>query len=1503
MAHFGRDLDNFSAARTVQITNTETNEHFTTYTIEVTVGSYTWTVKHRYSEFHELHEKLVVGFKLDKTLLPPKKLFGHHTQTFVRKRQHDLQVYLQTVLHYLAHHPPPALTFFLHFHLYEIHGITQAMAEDLYNRGEMILQSKEVYQVTPLQLYSLTERLKLPEPTCDSGDMKKDLGHILDFITRAKHLQICGSEEAVGRSNIHMNQLKFDLSLFKSLQSLEILSCSFQMLQGLETIKQTLVSFNVYRTAHTIKEVVLQDTPRWKGEDGTPLVAGWDHVTHVDFSHNFIEDIDNSVAILWRAEHVNLSHNRLTQVQHLQWLSHMTHLDLSHNRLADLQALHTKLGNLKCLLLSGNLLDSLTGFAKLFSLEMLDVSDNRISKVEEVGPVCRLPCVEKLQLSGNPVTNTVDYRTKVLTMFGERVDEVYLDNQKASQSEKDTVAVRLALQKAREARPPQAAPRKHSSILSLCDLGYAGQHQRGSHQARMSSSAPHAPSPFTRPMSLPDLKAAAGRGAGGGIFVPGHQSPSQTSVSSCASAQEIILEGVELPSPIPEAHPFDPSSEATPISSARKEYSVADLPTMSSLDFVCWLEERLLSDDAASPHSHTQRPPPPSSQDNPKSSFSASSDQVMDVMWCHAQQSSSQAHVFPCCAVLTSTKVIVERLWGRGEKSGFPGVPELSPCIILPLGSIQQVVVGPCHAYLRLEEAFVGEGGLFTLFALDAGLLKNFADSLKDCCAQLGMSGPLDVLDLSLQSDLLTEVCRREEGLGLPSDRLAFTLMVKVREGGEVGRCMLVLSENLVYCVDVDCVHWPPPTFQHCGDHDQMGLKVVREFSIMDHITDLSLHTPHTTTTTTTSHGHLDFRSVPLAMQVHISDHHQGELVFLFDACSARDNFLDRLTNLRAEHAHRMSPSVREAPEGGNESLDVADKGVTTRCAGDRTAAISVRAGEKRGRPVPPKVSITYPGSSLPSSFDWKGYYFKETSAPVHTSAAGDPPTNGVGGDDTAYAPEKDGGLSDIQSSGEMEEGGGGGEREPTPFEEELRQAVRSYDLLQPMPARLRPFSLMSGREVLTFFHSKVAGLASSVSVPGETPTSAVKGSVGGTGVGVGVSEELLQVVWTNVVPYTDPGQEVTTLCMLSTRAVYLLSDSAPSSSSSSSSSSSRPPWMTHNRHQSDSAVGWHSAKKSSSVAGGRGGRGGGGHRWSKVKPYAVLPLSELVQVCMGLFDQFLRLTGPTALTVYTLALRDCTQTAAFVDKVKVALSLNASSPLGDKTPADIEQDFYRAFSKRTLSTVESSQVSFVYPGDDAIDDILFLVKAKVQALLMNGGGGVKLPLPSDQQKEAMWLYVLAYQLLPPFTESVAAMPPERIQPRSVIVTSHHLCLAREDTVTYPLPDFVRGLPEQPQYEVLETRRLESLKRIVLSAANAHLLTLVFWDEPEELVVDTDMEHFGQIGGAGVVRGRGRKVVPEVEVRVWVQSARDSDRLVKTMQKQWRELVPQVGRLLDIVRE
>lgn len=142
------------------------------YIIEVRIGPYCWTVKHRYSEFFDLHEKvlfllshplsisylfwtdrhfpmlghirvtnflfhlvlqMVIQYKLDKNLLPPKKLFGNQSESFIKKRQGELEIYLQTVLHHLTG-IPPHLSSFLNFHKYVSHKYWRGLVQsDLVN--------------------------------------------------------------------------------------------------------------------------------------------------------------------------------------------------------------------------------------------------------------------------------------------------------------------------------------------------------------------------------------------------------------------------------------------------------------------------------------------------------------------------------------------------------------------------------------------------------------------------------------------------------------------------------------------------------------------------------------------------------------------------------------------------------------------------------------------------------------------------------------------------------------------------------------------------------------------------------------------------------------------------------------------------------------------------------------------------------------------------------------------------------------------------------------------------------------------------------------------------------------------------------------------------------------------------------------------------------------------------------------------------------------------------
>ena len=88
------------------------------YTIEITVNDCTWSVQHRYSEFIELHEGLIAADKANKSIhLPPKKLIGNSSKSFIQKRQKELEAYLQTVVEKNPTLPKPLLHF-LEFDIY-----------------------------------------------------------------------------------------------------------------------------------------------------------------------------------------------------------------------------------------------------------------------------------------------------------------------------------------------------------------------------------------------------------------------------------------------------------------------------------------------------------------------------------------------------------------------------------------------------------------------------------------------------------------------------------------------------------------------------------------------------------------------------------------------------------------------------------------------------------------------------------------------------------------------------------------------------------------------------------------------------------------------------------------------------------------------------------------------------------------------------------------------------------------------------------------------------------------------------------------------------------------------------------------------------------------------------------------------------------------------------------------------------------------------------------------
>ncbi|XP_011611872.2 nischarin [Takifugu rubripes] len=445
----------------VSVVGSELVENYTVYIIEVTDGQHTWRVKHRYSDFHDLHEKLKAEEKVDQGLLPPKKMLGKNSKSLVELRQKELELYLQTLLLQFTEAMPTLLAKFLHFHFYEIDGITAALAEELFYKGEKLLQDGKVFIVRPLQLHAVSQQLRFAKPTSCNGDAKTDLGHILDFMCRLRYLKILGSKVPVGTSNIHESSLPFDLSLFKSLHHIEINESSCQQIQGLSCLRPSLTTLSIHHSTETMMSILVPEAvefSQWEAEGElsncpiTAVIPVWSTLTTLDMSHNSISAIDRSVKVIPKVEFLDLSHNHLSSVENLQHLYNLVHVDLSYNNLRVLESAHTHLGNIKTLNLSGNQLDHLAGLTKLYSLVNLDLSHNQLALLDRIKNIGSLPCLEKLNLSSNPMCIIPDYRTKVLAQFGDRAAEVCLDGQVTTEKELDTVEVLKAIQKARDVK-------------------------------------------------------------------------------------------------------------------------------------------------------------------------------------------------------------------------------------------------------------------------------------------------------------------------------------------------------------------------------------------------------------------------------------------------------------------------------------------------------------------------------------------------------------------------------------------------------------------------------------------------------------------------------------------------------------------------------------------------------------------------------------------------------------------------------------------------------------------------------------------------------------------------------------------------------------------------------------------------------------------------------------------------------------------------------------------
>ncbi|XP_058487650.1 nischarin [Solea solea] len=1473
--------------RKVSVVGSELVENYTVYIIELMVGDHRWTVKHRYSDFHDLHEKLTAEKKVDRHLLPPKKILGKNSKSLVERRQKELELYLQTLLQQFPQATPTPLACFLHFHLYEINGITAALAEELFHKGEQLLQAGEVFSLSPLQLYSVSQQLRLAKPTCCNGDAKTDLGHILDFTCRLRYLKISGARDPVGTSNIQESSLPFDLSVFKSLLQIEISECCSQQIQGLPSLRSSLSTMNIHRSTETMMSILVPEASefsQWEPEGADPgcpvtaIIPMWRNLTTLDMSHNCISTIDSSVKLIREVEFLDLSYNQLSSVENLQHLYNLVHVDLSYNSLRVLEAAHTRLGNIKTLNLAGNQLNQLTGLTKLYSLVNLDLSHNQLAQLEEIKNIGSLPCLEKLNLSNNPMCIIPDYRTKVLAQFGERAAEVCLDSNVTTEKELDTVEVLKAIQKAKEVKDRMSSSEKKIS-----------------EETKLSAAAPpHLSSSFPPPSSC--CSSAFAPPAVTSLAVTSLSSSSSSSSSSYCPTQQATC----------------PSQEVT----SREEAAIS--PTV------------LLPVDAV---------PPPESLNTNTHLLSAEHDQRRQPAVCLSEHTHCGAPssitttctaaatmaTTVCCVCSSSTSRPIETTCSACSATWCP----LLPSHLLSLSSSNKDVIAHLHQYLnstlkeeerkkKEQEARKDERvseSREVQSHMEGTEVGSPSPASGDGYFEMGLDDSVCTSSTSFAPLAVEDLCVDDEEEEVQISRILWCYCLQVEKDVEQKEACLILTDRrlgLLHPSNCDT-----QTFQDTDQEQNLPLKELVSglqmnflipysqlllfsrgelpdcclafglqsgsacwyiFSEAEELRQIRMelteliqaagsHTPPRPSTTPQllprslinsweleesqgAQGGYPVHLLPSSSSYPVPDTHSH----LWDILPQEEEpNLPALLFLTQRQLWVLKMDFRELAERQKSNADfhhssswcrlihvplssvvldprervphIMDKTSNISCPGPqhqkrRTHTVELLLGNQR-------LLLLFPLFQDRSSFlnelsqrrvSLEGLKMLALPRTCRTCPHHGEHTQGCYRDHCCCITTK---KSHNSSS----------------FDSSLLQLEENQPSPHLIPGLSPGLKLLAGlreKELRTFFHRYIA---------------------------LSEAEEMRQVLWLSVVLYTSPGAELTCCLLLSTDAIYFLLEN------------------------SASTFGHHSLLDITES----------GDPGVCLCCCLSIRLSELLSVNVGLFDQYFRVVGHSADHIVCCLSRDSYGTGIFLQELMSVLSLQQQLP----PPEPSDQDFYSQFTNtntgkmQNYELVHSSRVKFIYPSEEEMGDLTFIV-AERKTLATTAS--------SSSRSFNVLLYLLVFQVqIPPQGSTLPGLPSASsspsspvLQPRTLILTSTDVFLLDEDYISYPLPDFAKEPPSRERYQLREARRIRDLDRVLLGYQTyPQALTLVFDDLPgPDLLCHLTMDHFAAGGEEALPRCGGASGGAEGEVQwcVFVPGADSRERLISLLARQWEAL-------------
>ena len=148
----------------------------------------------------------------------------------------------------------------------------------------------------------------------------------------------------------------------------------------------------------------------------------WAALSRLNVTNAKIATIDDSIKAFPNLENLNLHGNALADTANLGNLLRLTILDLSQNSLVNNANL--TVGNISILNLADNEISTLKPLSRLLGLVTLNLNNNKITDVDEVLHLDKLPMLQSVDLSYNPICADADYRSQVLGRFPNRIHDI-----------------------------------------------------------------------------------------------------------------------------------------------------------------------------------------------------------------------------------------------------------------------------------------------------------------------------------------------------------------------------------------------------------------------------------------------------------------------------------------------------------------------------------------------------------------------------------------------------------------------------------------------------------------------------------------------------------------------------------------------------------------------------------------------------------------------------------------------------------------------------------------------------------------------------------------------------------------------------------------------------------------------------------------------------------------------------------------------------------------------